>query len=106
MRTTLLNPLVLPEAKCVQFFEVRGRSFPQGAQTPEGKSPHGKRAHLRVTANDLYEALSFVREHKPGFLFTSVRHLGHIWFTPNTIPLQFSHERPIIEEADAEDMEP
>ena len=101
------NPLALPQAKCVPFFEVKGRVFPEGQLTPDGKLAIGKRASMRVTANDLYEALVFIRERKPGFLFTTVRHLGHIWITPNTIPFEFPGEQqPVIEEANAEDIEP
>ena len=96
MQQITLNPLVLPQAKCVPFFEVRGRVFPEGALTPDGKSPRGKRTSIRVTANDLYEALSFIREKKPGFLFTSVRHLGQLWITPNTIPFQLPDEERIF----------
>ena len=92
MQQTLLSPFILPKAKCVAFFEVRGRVYPEDGLTPNGKQPRGKRSTIRVTANTLYEALTFIREKRPSFLFTTVRHLGHIWVTPDTIPFQFPDE--------------
>ena len=96
MQQTRLSPFVLPKAKCVQFFEVRGRYYPEDGMTPDGKLPKGKRTTVRVTANTLYEALTFIREKRPSFLFTTVKHLGHIWVTPNTIPFQFSDDLQVL----------